>query len=136
MEVSCEAKELFGLIVGPHVSTGDQSGELNVHNVRVYSANLFPSNISDSQKKENTSSECTNVWGEFCSFHKMYNAIYFKMLYGNTSTEGAEPAGGDNDGSEGQMEQKEAESPCQKEIRDSQVVCSSPPVPSGAKGPR
>lgn len=63
----------------------------------------------------------------------MYNAIYFKRLYRNTSTEGAEPAGGDNDGSEGQTEQKEAGSPCQKEIRDSQVVRSSPPVSSGAK---
>lgn len=68
MEVSCEAKELFGLIVGPHVSTGDQSGELNVHDVRVYSANLFPSNISDSQKTENTSSECTNVLGGILQF--------------------------------------------------------------------
>lgn len=63
MEVSCEAKELFGLIVGPHVSTGDQSGELNVHDVRVYSANLFPSNISDSQKTENTSKRVYTFFG-------------------------------------------------------------------------
>lgn len=65
----------------------------------------------------------------------MYNAIFFKMLYGNTSTEGAEPAGGDNDGSEGQMEQKEAESPCQGQSGGS-FMGLSPPVPSGAKGPR
>lgn len=63
MEVSCEAKELFGLIVGPHVSTGDQSGELNVHDVRVYSANLFPSNISYSQKTENTSKRVYTFFG-------------------------------------------------------------------------
>ena len=135
MEVSCEAKELFGLIVGPHVSTADQSVELNVHYVRVYSANLFPSSISDSQKTKNTSSECTNVLGEFCSFHKMFNAIFFNMLHGNTATEGAEPAGGDNDGSEGQMDQKEAESPCQGQSGDS-FMGLSPPVSSGAKDPR
>lgn len=54
----------------------------------------------------------------------MYNAIFFKMLYGNTSTEGAEPAGGDNDGSEGQTEQKEAGSPCQGQSGGSFITTS------------
>ena len=43
-------------------------------------------------KKKKTSQASKQTFSKFCLFHKISNAIFFKMLYGNMATVGLSPA--------------------------------------------